>query len=314
MSAETEFVERADPYRRELLAHCYRMLGSVHDAEDLVQETYLRAWRGYAEFQGRSSIRTWLYRIATNVCLNALGHRERRVTPAGLGGPSPVPDEPLTDRLLEVAWLEPMPDALLDDDPASIAARRESTRLAFVAALQLLPARQRAALLLRDVVGLTAAETAAQLGITAAAANSALQRARAHIDELAPTQDTVIAAEAERATINQLVTAFERADIDALARMLREDVEMEMPPVPMWFAGRASVLTFFERFVFPVPRRYVLTTSNGNPAVASYRIEADGRFHAHHILCVELRGPQVGWLYAFLGAAQFEAFHLPLTR
>ena len=314
MSGETGFVQCTDPYRRELLAHCYRMVGSVHDAEDLVQETYLRAWRGYPDFEGRSSIRTWLYRIATNVCLNALASRERRVLPSGLGGPSTDVPGSIAERVLEVAWLEPIPDALLGDDPASIVSRRESTRLAFVAALQHLPARQRATLLLRDVVGVSAAETASLLGLSTASANSALQRARGHIAELAPAEDDIASSpEVDREVLERFVAAFDRLDIAALARLLREDVELEMPPVPMWFAGRAATLTFFERYVFQVPRRYLPTRANGAPALASYRLEQDGRFHAHNVLTLQLRDGAVRHMCAFLDPSLFPTFEMPLT-
>src|SRR5262245_30194729 len=188
---EEDFVRLTDPYRRELLAHCYRMLGSVHDAEDLVQETYLRAWRAYDDFEGRSSMRTWLYRIATNTCLNALESRGRRPLPTGLGGPSDSPEGDLAKRD-EVTWLEPVPDAMVASDasdPATLVAERESVRLAFVAAMQYLPPRQRVVLLLREVLKWKAAEVAELLGTTTAAVNSTLQRARAQLDEAAPSLD-----------------------------------------------------------------------------------------------------------------------------
>jgi RNA polymerase sigma-70 factor (ECF subfamily) len=314
MSADTGFADRTDAYRSELLAHCYRMVGSVHDAEDLVQETYLRAWRGYPDFEERSSLRTWLYRIATNVCLTALASRDRRLLPSGLVGPSTDVPGTIAARLLEVAWLEPIADSLLGDDPASIIARRESTRLAFVAALQHLPPRQRATLLLRDVVGMSAAETAALLGLSTAAANSALQRARGHIAQLAPTEDeTASSSQVDREILERFVAAFDRLDIGALARMLSEDVELEMPPVPMWFAGSAAALTFFERYVFQVPRRHLPTRANGAPALASYRLERDGHFHAHNVLTLQLRDGAVRHMCAFLDPSLFPLFGMPLT-
>jgi RNA polymerase sigma-70 factor (ECF subfamily) len=312
VSRETEFVERTDPHRREVLAHCYRMVGSVHDAEDLAQETFLRAWRGYPDFEDRSSIRTWLYRIATNVCLTALSSRERRVLPSGLGRPSADVPGTLAGRLLEVAWLEPIPDSLLGDDPASIVARRDSTRLAFIAALQHLPARQRATLLLRDVVGMSTAETAQLLGLSIAATNSALHRARGHISEIAPAEDSVtVAPEQNAALLDRFVTALQRTDIAALAQLLRADVELEMPPLPMWFVGRDVTLAIYRQFVFSVPRRHLMTSANGSPAVASYRREPDGRHHAHSILVLHAVDGLITQICAFVDATLFASFGLP---
>lgn len=186
----SEFVDDTEPYRRELIAHCYCMLGSAHDAEDVVQETYLRAWRGYAEFENRSSVRTWLYRIATNACLTALTHSSRRVLPSGLGGPA---DDPRTEPepAPNVTWLQVIPDAWVDD-PAVVVASRESLRLALIASLQHLPAQQRAVLLLRDVLAFPASEVAAMLDISVTAVKSALQRARAQMRDVAPSADDVV--------------------------------------------------------------------------------------------------------------------------
>jgi RNA polymerase sigma factor (sigma-70 family) len=219
-AVQEDFLPLAEPYRRELLAHCYRMLGSVHDAEDQVQETYLRAWRAYDRFEGRSSLRTWLYRIATSACLTALESRSRRPLPSGLGAPSADPDAALVQRP-EAAWLEPIPDAMVgaeSSDPAAIVTSRESVRLALVAALQHLPARQRAVLVLREVLGWRAAEVAELLDTTTAAVNSALQRARAQIDEAAPREDAVVEpmAPEQRALLDHYVAAFESYDIGAL--------------------------------------------------------------------------------------------------
>src|SRR5881397_1214591 len=189
-----DFLRQADPYRRELLAHCYRMLGSVHDAEDLVQETYLRAWRSYDRFEGRSSLRTWLHTIATRACLTALESRSKRPLPTGLGNPSGDPTDDLVQRT-EVPWLEPVPDALVGaegSDPAAIVTSRESIRLALIAALQHLPPRQRAVLILRDVLQWRAAEVAKLLDTTTTAVNSVLQRARAQLHDAAPTEDETV--------------------------------------------------------------------------------------------------------------------------
>ena len=189
MPVSDEFARLTDPFRPELLAHCYRMLGSVHDAEDQVQETMIRAWRSYGEFEGRSSLRTWLYRIATNACLRALENSSRRPLPSGLGAPGEDPDAPLAVARPEVPWLQPIPDALVSAgpaDPADIVASRQSVRLALIAALQYLPARQRAVLILRDVLGWRAAEVADLLGTSTAAVNGMLQRARARLEQAAP--------------------------------------------------------------------------------------------------------------------------------
>src|SRR5262245_25295185 len=212
-----EFERLADPYRRELFAHCYRMLGSVHDAEDLVQETYLRAWRAYDRFEGRSSLRTWLYGIATNACLTALKGRDRRPMPTGLGGGSSSPDDELVSGS-EVPWLEPVPDAMIGaeaTDPASIVTSRESIRLALIAALQHLPARQRVVLILRDVLAWRAAEVGELLGVSTAAVNSILQRARAQLDRIAPARDEIAGPSTadQRELLDRYVAAFEAKDV-----------------------------------------------------------------------------------------------------
>jgi RNA polymerase sigma-70 factor (ECF subfamily) len=314
---EDDFARLADPFRRELLAHCYRMLGSLHDAEDLVQDTYLRAWRAYHDFEARASLRTWLYRIATNACLTALESKDRRVLPSGLGGPGD-PQVPLAARLDTVAWLQPVPSAVVNehpDDPAAILEARESTRLAFVAALQHLPPRQRAALLLRDVLGLHADEVAALLETTPASVNSALQRARAQIDRMAPREDALVGDPAiEAAVVDRYVTAFEKADVDGIAALLREDVQLEMPPFPTWFAGRDAVAGFFGERVFGHgTRRLVPTSANGYPAVATYWLESDGVFRPHSIQVFEIAEGAIAHMHVFLDADLFASFGLPAT-
>ncbi|MCU1657190.1 MAG: polymerase, sigma subunit, family [Pseudonocardiales bacterium] len=318
MSADDDFARLADPFRRELLAHCYRMLGSIHDAEDLVQETYLRAWRAYSDFEARSSMRTWLYRIATNACLNALDKNERRVLPSGLGAASDDPDAPPANRLDTIAWLQPIPDMALSShpaDPATIVQTRESTRLAFIAALQHLPPRQRAVLVLRDVLGWHADEVAALLDSTSASVNSALQRARAQIDRAAPREDTIsVDAQTEAEVVDRFVTAFESADLDALAELLRKDVQLEMPPIPTWFAGRENVLGFLGRRVLPSgPWRLVTTRANGYPATATYRLEPDGTFGAHSVQILEIVDGAIVHLRAFRDLSLFTTFGLPMT-
>ncbi len=314
--SETEFARLADPHRRELLVHCYRMLGSFHDAEDVVQETYLRAWRGYPRFEGRATMRTWLYRIATNACLTALENKGRRVLPSGLGSPTQDGPYVATERTWEVPWLEPLPDAAVRgdaDDPATIAARRESTRLAFVAALQQLPARQRAALVLRDVLDMPAAEVAEVLDTSVPAINSALQRARAQVaGNGASEEETAMTSDVDAGVLEQYVTAFETADIALLTTLLRRDVEMEMPPIPTWFSGRDAVTAFFEhRILTGIERRFVRTRANGCPAVAAYQRERDGVFRAHSIQVLETVDGVISHIYAFLDSALFAAFGLP---
>jgi RNA polymerase sigma-70 factor (ECF subfamily) len=315
---EPEFARLTDPYRRELLVHCYRMLGSYHDAEDVVQETYLRAWRGYDRFEARASLRTWLYRIATNACLTALESSGRRMLPSGLGTPSEDPAAPLAQRRGDVPWLEPLPDAAVAgdaDDPAAIAVRHESTRLAFVAALQQLPARQRAALVLRDVLAWPAAEVAELLDLSVAAVNSALQRARAQLARNHPSEEMVtMTPDVDEALLERFVLAFETADIDGLTALFRQDVELEMPPIPTWFAGRDAVAGFFAQRVLPIGRRHLVPTrANDCPAAATYLADADGVFRAHNISVLETRDGEIAHVYAFLHLDLFAAFGLPLV-
>jgi RNA polymerase sigma-70 factor (ECF subfamily) len=316
--SEAEFARVTDPHRRELLVHCYRMLGSFHDAEDVVQETYLRAWRAYPQFEGRSSVRTWLYRIATRACLTALDSSSRRMMPSGLGAASDDPNIPLAARRTDLPWLEPLPDAAVHndaDDPATIAARHESTRLAFVAALQALPARQRAALVLRDVLAWPAAEVAELLELSTAAVNSALQRARAQMAKISPAEETVaMTPDVDAKVLHQFVTAFEAADMTALAALLRQDVELEMPPIPTWFAGRDAVTGFLAARILPGNRsRLVTTQANGCPAAATYHLGADGRYHAHSIQVLETCDGEITHIYSFLDVALFESFALPVV-
>lgn len=312
------FIRLTEPYRPELLAHCYRILGSVHDAEDLVQETYLRAWRAYGGFEGRSSLRFWLYRIATSACLTALEHRSRRVLPAGLGAPSDDPDGSLPPAGPEVAWVQPLPGLSSDvttDDPAAIVAARGSVRLALVVALQHLPPKQRVVLILRDVLAWRAAEVAETLGTTTAAVNSALQRARAHLEYAAPAEDDVAdSLDADhRALLDQYVKAFESADIDALLRLLHQDVTLEMPPEPTWFAGREAVGRFVASriFVGPGVLRLLPVTANGQPAMATYWRGKDGVFHAHAIQVLTVSQNEVARIVVFRDPSLFPAFGLP---
>jgi RNA polymerase sigma-70 factor, ECF subfamily len=310
-----EFARLAAPFRAELLAYCYRMLGSVHDAEDLVQETLIRAWRSYGGFEGRASLRTWLYRIATNACLRALESRSRRPLPTGLGAPGDDPAGPLAAAQPAVPWLQPFPDALLPADPAAIVTARAGLRLALIAALQYLPARQRAVLILRDVLGWRAAEVAELLGTSAAAVNSTLQRARATLAQAAPAQDEVREPDdpADRALLGRYAAAFENADISALMQLLREDATFEMPPLPTWFAGRQRIGTFLAARVLgrPGDLRMVPAAANGQPAFAAYLRGPDGRHHAHVIQVLTVTAGGVAGVVAFQDQKLFATFGLP---
>jgi RNA polymerase sigma-70 factor (ECF subfamily) len=310
---EDEFTRASEPFRRELWAHCYRMLGSAHDAEDVVQETFLQAWRGFGAFEGRSSVRTWLYRIATRACLKALEGRGRRPLPSGLGAPTDDPDAPRGEGK-EVPWLTPAPDSLLADDPAAVVAARQTLRLAFVAALQHLPARQRAVLILRDVLAWHASEVAGLLGTSTASVNSALQRARERLRAVGPTETALAepAGPAERALLDRYVAAFQDADVDALLGVLTDDVTWEMPPVPEWFAGRGPVLRFLAgRLVAAGASRMVPVRLNGQPGFGAYLRGDDGAYrpHALHVLTVTPAG--VTGIVAFLGGDLFAACGLP---
>ncbi|GAB2811954.1 sigma-70 family RNA polymerase sigma factor [Actinoallomurus bryophytorum] len=282
-----EFARLAEPFRRELLAHCYRMLGSLDEAEDLVQETYLRAWRSYGGFEGRSSLRVWLYRIATNVCLTAMEHRGRRPLPSGLGGPGEDPDGAPVAAGPGVTWLQPIPDALVTPDsadPAAIVALRESLRLALVASLQYLPARQRAVLILREVLAFRAAEVATMLDTTTAAVKSTLQRARARLDEVGAAGVEQAGEPGDpraRALLEAYIAAFENADVAALERVLREDATLEMVPSRTWFDGRRDCMRYVTRFLgTPGDWRMVPVVANGQPAAAAFLRGEDGTHRA----------------------------------
>ncbi|WP_116949901.1 sigma-70 family RNA polymerase sigma factor [Jiangella endophytica] len=316
-----DFQQLAQPYRRELLAHCYRMLGSVHDAEDLVQETYLRAWRAYDRFEDRSSLRTWLYRIATNACLTALESRGRRPMPTGLGGPSTEPGGDLLERA-EVPWLEPLPDVAIGAgstdgaDPAAVVTSRESVRLALVAALQHLPPRQRAVLVLRDVLRWKAAEVADLLETSAAAVNSMLQRAHAQLDKVAPSEDDAVEPlppESED-LLERYVTAFESYDIDALVRLLTADAVWEMPPFAAWFVGPADIGELI-LLQCPMKRagdlRIVRTSANGQPALAQYLRDAEGVYRPFAVQVVSVGAAGLTHVAQFFDVSLFSRFGLP---
>jgi RNA polymerase sigma-70 factor (ECF subfamily) len=318
MAGAANFASAADPYRHELLAYCYRMLGSVDDAEDQVQEIMLRAWRSYADFQGRSSLRTWLYRIATNSCLRALETRGRRPLPSGLGGPAEDPHGLLAKDRTELGWLQPFPDAIVTGsqaDPASVVAARAGLRLALIAALQYLPPRQRAVLILRDVLGWHAAEVAELLGVSAAAANSVLQRARAQLAQASPAQDDLREPErpADRALLDRYAAAFENADVSALTALLRADATLEMPPQPYWFSGRDQVGAFLRSRVLVTPGEFLMrpVSANGQPAFAAYLRAPDGAFSAHAIQVLTVTDGLVSRIVSFNDGRLLAAFGRP---
>jgi RNA polymerase sigma-70 factor, ECF subfamily len=297
-------------YQRELLAHCYRMSGSVHEAEDLVQETLLRAWRASGDFEGRSSVRTWLYRIATNVCLTNLEGRPRRPLPAGLGTADQLAGDALeTDH--EIPWLEPVPDA------AVVVEEKESIRLAFVAALQHLPARQRAVLILRDVLRWSAAEVAEALETTPTAVNSALQRAHAQLAAKALTEDGVGADRADltgqqRDMLAAYVDAFWRKDIDAIVGLLKADAIWEMPPFTGWYVGAENIGRLIDSQCPGGTHDMVMlpTSANGQPAYGLYMRTKQGDFAPFHLQVLDLDGDRVRHVGAFFDL-DFTTFGLP---
>ncbi len=309
--------EQLEAHRPALVGHCYRMLGSAAEADDAVQETLVRAWRALDGFDGRASLRTWLYRIATRVCLDALADRARRERPVALGPVGTVDDE-LVERP-RTHWLEPIPDVQAlpaDGDPAEQVALRQSIRLAFVAALQRLPPRQRAALLLAEVLGWPATEIAAALDTTVPAVNSALQRARATLAESAPPQGGTPAGltAAQETLLARYVDAFERYDVDALAALMREDATLSMPPYTLWLQGPAAIRAWFlGRGIGCRGSRLVPTSANGLPAFGQYRAGAPGEPHRPWSLIVlELSADRIGAMNHFLDTATlFPRFGLP---
>jgi RNA polymerase sigma-70 factor, ECF subfamily len=321
-SEEQTYDRRIEPYRAELRAHCYRMLGSAQDAEDALQETLLRAWRGLAKFEGRSSLRSWLYTIATNVCLRAIERRPKLVLPADYGPPADPEDDQVAP-LTESVWIEPYPDEqlALDDGPAgpdAVYEQRESVELAFIAALQHLPARQRAVLILRDVLGFSAREVAEALDTTPVSIDSALQRAHKTVDARLPerSQQATLRSLGDelRGIVDRFVAAWERADVDALVGMLTEDAALTMPPVPTWFQGREAVAAFLARVPLAGRHRWRLvpTRANGQPAFGTYLWDAEHEtFAANEIIVLTLDGPRIAEIIAFRSAEPFARFGLP---
>jgi RNA polymerase sigma-70 factor (ECF subfamily) len=313
----------AEPHRKELQLHCYRMLGTIQDAEDLVQETLLRAWRSVERFEGRAAFRNWLYRIATNACLNALAGSasKRRVMPAMHGPPST--QMPPREPALDVPWLEPYPDGALDEAidnalaPDARYEQREAVHLAFVAVIQCLPPRQRAVLLLQDVLGWSSVEAARLLDATVASVNSALQRARATIAKERPAwqrRRRVSPNEAERALLERYVRSWENADVDGFVSILREDAMISMPPWREWYSGRNALRAFFAFTARPgghAPFRLVPTAANGQISFAFYSRWQSPEWRAHSIQLLELDGASVRVMTSFVTPRLFPAFGLP---
>lgn len=303
-----------ESHRAALTGHCYRMLGSAVDAEDAVQETLIRAWRSFDRFEGRSSLRTWLYRIATNVCLDVLSHSSRRARPMEEAPVGSVDDE-LRVRP-RTHWLEPIPDARAlpsDADPFQLTALRQSIRLAFVAALQHLPPRQRAALLLVEVLGWSAAEVGECLDMSVAAVNSALQRARATV-ALARRDDSAEPLTGEQSRLlDRYVEAFQRYDIDALVTLLRDDATLSMPPYTLWLRGRDAIRSWLlGRGIGCRGSRLVPTNASGLPAFGQYRLGPDGVHRPWSLTVLELSGTHIAAWNAFLDTDElFPLFGLP---
>ncbi len=318
-----EFDGLATQYRRELQVHCYRMLGSLQDAEDLVQETLVRAWQKLDTYEGRASFRAWLYKIATNACLDALNRRPRRTLPQARQ-PASDPSQPLAPPIQEPIWLEPIPDELIAGIESSPEARhdaRESITLAFLAALQVLPPRQRAVLILRDVLDMHADEVAKLLDLTVSAVNSLLHRARTTLAKhYAARGLESIHAEPEdekmRELLDRYIRAWEDADVDALVALLKEDATLEMPPIPGWFQGKHAIATFFSTIILAGDGRgryrMLPTRANGEPAFAWYqRDEASGAMKAFAIQVVKYEGDLIADTTTFADPALFKYFGLP---
>ncbi|MFG3346688.1 sigma-70 family RNA polymerase sigma factor [Streptomyces sp. NPDC048018] len=312
-----QMTEDLEKYRTELTGYCYRMLGSAFEAEDAVQDTMVRAWRSLDSFEGRSSLRSWLYRIATNVCLDSLSAGSRRARPMDLTDPTPVAQARLNERP-EVTWLEPVPDGRVLPsvaDPAETAVSRETVRLAFVAALQHLPPKQRAVLILREVLAWKASEVAELLGLTVASVNSALQRARATIAEQAPaTSDAANPLDEEqKALLDRYVAAFEGYDMQALTTLLHEDATMSMPPYDLWLRGHEDIVGWMLG-VGEVCRgsKLVPTVANGQPAFAHYHPDPEGGFAPWALIVLQLNDGKIGGMDFFLDTKRwFPLFDLP---
>ena len=321
MTDAAAFAAETEPYRRELFAHCYRMLGSVPDAEDLVQETYLRAWRSYDGFEGRSSVRTWLYQIATNRCLSALADNRRRMLPSGLGAAETDPGSPAESAGADVDWLQPVPDGRVlsqwadGGDPAVVVAEREGVRLALIAGLQHLTARQRAVLVLREVLAFPARDVATMLGTTTASVKSALQRARATLRERAPDAERIAEPDEPRARelLERYIAAFENADAAELERLLVQDATLEATPMSSWFAGRKTCVPFLRAHVLGEPGtwRMYATRANGQPAIAGYVRDAAGVYRPYGVTVLTVIDEGISKVTSFGDPDLVAAFGFP---
>ncbi len=312
-------VEELEHYRGELRGYCYRMLGSAFDADDAVQETLVKAWQALDRFEGRSSIRSWLYRIATNVCLDALRGRERRAQPMDLSMPVPATTPP-GDPLPEAVWVEPMPDADIapaDGDPAHRAVFAETIRLAFIAALQALPPRQRAVLILREVLCWQASEVAELLDTSVASVNSALQRARAtlgasNLTDVDRPVDLTDLDDGDQALLARYVAAFEAYDIAALVSLLHEDASISMPPIPTWLKGLDDLRDWYLGYGIGCKgSRLIPLTANGSPAFGQYRVSPHGGHEPWSIQVIEITDGRISHIHHFLDTALFARFGLP---
>ncbi|MBK8026945.1 MAG: sigma-70 family RNA polymerase sigma factor [Chloroflexi bacterium] len=320
--SQQDFGARVEPFRPELQAHCYRMLGSIHDAEDMVQETFLRAWKRRETFAENVSLRAWLYRIATNACLDALKKRRRRVIPLTFEDESSSAD-PIPPAIPEPIWMEPYPDDLLersDRHPEQDMLKRETITIAFMAALQQLPPRQRAVLLLSDVLDWRAAEIADLLDTTVSAVKSALHRARTALEvsrthRLYETPQVLDAALSTQ--LEQYVRAWETADVEGLIGLLRDDATFSMPPIPSWYRGRDNIRQLISKTIFAGPAngrwRLMPTRANGQIAYGLYRIAEDGTHRAYGIQVLTLYGGQIADIITFRDPALVACFSLPTT-
>jgi RNA polymerase sigma-70 factor, ECF subfamily len=315
---ERAFAELVAPFRRELTAHCYRLSGSIHDAEDLVQEALLRAWKGLPAYEGRASIRTWLYKITTNACLSALEAKKARALPMDLA-PAGDANTPMVPRF-EPIWIEPCPAELYADPQPSPEARyglRESVALAFLTALQVLPAKQRALLVLHDVLGWSAAECAELLELSPASVNSALQRARDTLETRGGRAGPRTDDSALRSLLERYISAWNASDLPALVSLLHEDATLAMPPIPVWLRGASALEASMGAMVFastvPGTFRMLEIHANGEPALAVYRRDAIGDLRPYALQIVSARGDRIEGIIAFLDVSLFARFGLPAT-